>query len=120
MKLGLVVKNESHSFKIKRAMAIFVHEGGAKSKNSKILKSQNLAQNAISNHYIWYIWYIALAFLKIYLGLYLALTMATIISSTRKKQVSQNFVLCNHQIDINIPNFSLICKPLGGRTMSQD
>ena len=118
MKLGLVVKNESHSFKIKRAMAIFVHEGGAKSKNSKILKSQNLAQNAISNYYIWY--KATLAFLKIYLGLYLALTMATIISSTRKKQVSQNFVLCNHQIDINIPNFSLICKPLGGRTMSQD
>ena len=118
MKLGLVVKNESHSFKIKRAMAIFVHEGGAKSKNSKILKSQNLAQNAISNNYIWY--KATLAFLKIYLGLYLALTMATIISSTGKKQVSQNFVLCNHQIDINIPNFSLICKPPGGRTMSQD
>ena len=43
-KLGLHVKAECCSFKIERVMALFVHQGEAKSQFPQILKSQNLAQ----------------------------------------------------------------------------
>ena len=38
-KLGLYVKDEPCIFKIKRVMAIFIHQGDVKSQYHKILKS---------------------------------------------------------------------------------
>ena len=55
MKIGLHVKDESCSFKIKWDISIYVHQGEAKSQNRKTLKSWNLVRSLkfFSNSYMW-------------------------------------------------------------------